>query len=363
MHAADRAARQTAMPLCLIGLGSNQGNRQAILDAAVARLAAHAQVKMIAVGPWRETAPVGGPAGQPPFLNGALQLQTSLEPHELLAAMRQIENELGRTRDVRWAPRTIDLDLLLYGDLVLNTPALAVPHPRMAWRRFVLDPAAAVAGDMLHPVIGWTVARLLDHLNSARPYVAITGAIAAGKTRLAERLAAAVSARLIAERPDWTRLDAFYADPTSHAWQTELEFVAERARLLNSEAFRQTETDAAGRWVVSDFWFDQSAAFARAWLPEEQLPAFIEQFEQLRRTVAQPKLIVVLDSPADQLLAGVRRRGRQCERRLTFEQLDRIRHTVRQQAGRPGLGPVLQTTGDEPETVFAEVLAAVRGME
>ena len=258
----------------------------------------------------------------------------------------------------------------------------------MVWRRFVLEPAAEVAGDMLHPVIGWTVARLLEHLNSARPYVAITGPIAAGKTRLAERLAAAISARLIVERPDWTRLDAFYADPTSHAWQTELEFVAERARLLNREAFRQAEkgdsprpsfarcpperpegcfaqmgTVPFFRWVVSDFWFDQSVAFARAWLPEEQLPRFLDQFEQLRRTVVQPKLIVVLDSPADQLLAGVRRRGRECERRLTYEQLDRIRQTVRQQAGRPGLGPVLQMTGDEPETVFAEVLAAVRGME
>ena len=90
---------------------------------------------------------------------------------------------------------------------------------------------------------------------------------------------------------------------------------------------------------MSDFWFDQSAAFARAWLPAEQLPAYLEQYEQLRRDVVRPKLIVLLDAPAEELLARVRGRGRGCERRLTAEQLDRIRQAVREQAGRPELGP------------------------
>ena len=120
----------------------------------------------------------------------------------MLACLEQIENRLGRRRTERWGPRTIDLDLLLYDELVLDTPTLVLPHPRMAWRRFVLEPAAEVAGTMLHPTIRWTIARLLEHLNSARPYVAITGPIAAGKTQLAERLAAAISARLMVEQPD-----------------------------------------------------------------------------------------------------------------------------------------------------------------
>jgi hypothetical protein len=163
----------------------------------------------------------------------------------------------------------------------------------------------------------------------------------------------------------------------------ELEFVAERARLLDAKAevltaekgdrphlceapfgpFRPMGPVPFFRWVVSDFWFDQSAAFARAWLPEEQLPAYNEQYERLRRDVVQPKLIVLLDAPADQLLAGVRHRGRECEQRLTHEQLERIRQEVRRQANRPGLGPVLQPAGDDMESILAEVLAAVRGME
>ena len=136
------------------------------------RLVAQPQIAVAAVSCWRETAPVGGPPGQPPFLNGALLAETSLAPHDLLAALQQIENDLGRRRAERWGPRTIDLDLLLYDELVLDTPSLTLPHPRMAWRRFVLEPAAEVAGAMLHPTIGWTIARLLEHLNTARPYVA-----------------------------------------------------------------------------------------------------------------------------------------------------------------------------------------------
>ena len=351
-----------AMPVCLIGLGSNQGDRQAILDAAVTELDRNPQITIAAKSAWCETDPIGGPSGQSRFLNGALKAETSLEPSKLLACLQQIENRLGRRRRERWAARTVDLDLLLYDALVLNSPSLVLPHPRMAWRRFVLEPAAEVAGAMLHPTTRWTVAQLLEHLNSTPPYVAVTGPIAAGKTQLAERLAQAIPARLIAEQPDWTALETFYADPTGHAWQIELGFLDQRARLLE-KIKGDSPPLPPHRWTVSDFWFDQSAAFARAWLPKEQLPVFIECYEQLRRKVTRPKLIVLLDAPAGELLARVHRRGRACERPLTEEQLDRIRQTVREQADQPESGPVLHAAGDDAEAVFTEVLAAVRGME
>jgi deoxyguanosine kinase len=117
------------------------------------------------------------------------------------------------------------------------------------------------------------------------------------------------------------------------------------------------------RWIVSDFWFDQSAAFARAWLPADQLEAYCQHYEQLLPTVMRPKLIVLLDAPGDELLARVRRRGRSCERPLTAESLDRIREEIRKQVGRPDVGPVLRVESEDSEAVFAEVLAAVRGME
>ena len=456
-----RVSTIAAMPVCLISLGSNEGDRQQNLEAAVARMAAHRQIKLLARSSWHETAPIGGPPGQDGFLNGAVTLETSLAPHELLACLHDIEAELGRRRAERWGPRPIDLDLLLYDDLVSGgadlvsggadlmsggadlmsggadlmsggadipvcreqcgtfdrqecpphrgkTCELMLPHPRMAWRRFVLEPAAEVAGSMRHPTIGWSIARLLEHLNDSRPYVAITGSIAAGKTRLAERLARAISGRLISEQPDWARLDAFYADPAGQAWETELTFLDERTRLLavdapawadfdsglssGSHALRgnpvvpmlRVEPDDAERrkqcvptqsvgtretvrsgcgWTVSDFWFDQSAAFAQAWLPAERLGAFLEQYQRRRPTVVPPRLIILLDAPAEELLARIHRRGRACEQHLTAEQLQRIRQTIRNAADRPDVGPVLQAASNDPEAIFAEVLAAVRGME
>jgi len=199
--------------------------------------------------------------------------------------------------------------------------------------------------------------------------------------------------RLILEQPDWSRLDAFYADPAGHAWETELEFLDERTRLLadsGSHALRGNPvlptlgvapydaeqpqqcvpTQSVGTresskccWAVSDFWFDQSAAFARAWLPAERLREYLEKYECLRRTVVTPRLIVLLDAPADELWARVRQRGRPCERHLSVGALARIRQAVLQEAERPGVGPVLRAGSDDPEAVFAEVLAAVRGME
>ncbi len=152
------------MPRALIALGSNLGDRKRLLDAAVQRLAATAGVQSVRASSWHETRAIGGPANQPPFLNGAAVLETSLSPVSLLEALERIEQDLGRTRSQRWEPRTIDLDLLLFDVVVVRTPKLTLPHPRMATRHFVLEPAAEVAPALVHPAIGWSVAQLRDHL-------------------------------------------------------------------------------------------------------------------------------------------------------------------------------------------------------
>ena len=102
----------------------------------------------------------------------------------------------------------------------------------MAWRRFVLEPAAEVAPEMIHPGMDWTIARLLDHLNQTPWYLAIAGPIGVGKSCLAGEIAEKSGARLLAEQFDSARLEAFYHDPSSHAWQIELEFLEQRARQL-----------------------------------------------------------------------------------------------------------------------------------
>jgi 2-amino-4-hydroxy-6-hydroxymethyldihydropteridine diphosphokinase len=124
-----------------VGLGANLGDREATIDRAVVLLGAEQGIDVVAVSTLRETDPVGY-ADQPPFLNGAVLVETELEPRALLDRLLAVERELGRVRDegLRYGPRTIDLDLLLYGDRFVDEPGLAVPHPRLAERRFALEP-------------------------------------------------------------------------------------------------------------------------------------------------------------------------------------------------------------------------------
>lgn len=123
-----------------IGLGGNLDNPRQYLDRAVELLARDPDLEVVRVSSFRETEPVGY-ADQPPFLNGAVELETELEARELLERLLEVERALGRERSgPRFGPRTIDLDLLLYGDRTIEEPGLTVPHPRLAERRFALEP-------------------------------------------------------------------------------------------------------------------------------------------------------------------------------------------------------------------------------
>jgi len=155
------------MAICLLGLGSNLGDRAGTLWEAVRRLSDESGVTVRRVSSLVETRPVGGPSDQPRFLNAAALVETTLPPAELLAALRAIEDRLGRVRGERWGPRTIDLDLLLYDRAVIETPELTIPHPRLHERRFVLAPAAEVAPGLVHPVLGRAIGQLLEQLPPA----------------------------------------------------------------------------------------------------------------------------------------------------------------------------------------------------
>lgn len=149
----------------MIGLGSNLGDRRAFLEGAIAALAASPGVEVRRVSSFRETEPVGGPAGQGPFLNAVAVLETALDPFELLHLLREIEARAGRVRTIRWGARTLDLDLLLFDDRIIETDELTVPHPRLAERRFVLEPLAEVAPDAVEPTRGRTVSELWEELH------------------------------------------------------------------------------------------------------------------------------------------------------------------------------------------------------
>jgi 2-amino-4-hydroxy-6-hydroxymethyldihydropteridine diphosphokinase len=133
-----------------VGIGSNLGDREGNLRQAVELLSAEDGIDVVAVSEIRETDPVG-PVEQGPFLNGAVRIETGLSPRELLERLLAVEERLGRVRRERWGPRTIDLDLLLYGDDVVDEPGLTVPHPRLHERRFALEPLSDLAPSLEIP--------------------------------------------------------------------------------------------------------------------------------------------------------------------------------------------------------------------
>ena len=161
------------MTTSLIAFGANLGNRVESLDQSCQRLSSHEEITLVARSRPYQTSPIGGPAGQEDFLNAALLVDTSLSPQQLLLLLQTIETELGRERQQRWDQRPIDLDLLLYDTLTIDEEKLQVPHPHMAFRRFVLEPAVEIAPALIHPSSGWTIQQLYEHLNTATNYLAL----------------------------------------------------------------------------------------------------------------------------------------------------------------------------------------------
>ena len=146
-----------------IAIGSNLGDRRVLIRRAIDALNALDDVAVVAESELYETESVGG-GPQPKYLNGAVAVETSLSPQELMSGLLRIEHDFGRTRKTPNAPRTIDLDLLLHGDTVIDEEALRVPHPRMHERWFVLKPLADIAPDARHPTLDLTVHELLGRL-------------------------------------------------------------------------------------------------------------------------------------------------------------------------------------------------------
>jgi 2-amino-4-hydroxy-6-hydroxymethyldihydropteridine diphosphokinase len=150
--------------IAYIGIGSNVGDRAANCLQAIESLSEAGRI--LSVSSLYYTEPVGFKV-QEDFINAVVALETDRPPDELLAVCQAIEERLGRRRTVRWGPRTIDLDILLYGDLVMNQPDLDIPHPLMAARRFVLAPLVEIAPDAVHPVLNKTTSQLLGELRDA----------------------------------------------------------------------------------------------------------------------------------------------------------------------------------------------------
>jgi 2-amino-4-hydroxy-6-hydroxymethyldihydropteridine diphosphokinase len=327
------------MAIALIGLGANLDDRAMALRDATQRVGAHPAVRQLAASGLIETAAIGGPASQPRFLNAALLIETDLSAGALFEVLQACETALGRQQGERWGPRTVDLDLLLYDDRVVDSPDLVVPHPRMAFRRFVLVPASEIAGHMIHPTSGWPLSRLLSHLDRRPDYVAVVGGKPADRRSIAERAAHEIAARLLPLSPPVP--DETQAGP--------IKWLQAAARLLGPDNW------PGDRPTISDFWFDEPVCTARP--ADSSLAASVEQaWAAHRNQIVQPKLIVWLDHDNAIATAGdnvAQWLAQQPPARRAFYN-HILRHDV---------GPTLRIDPADPTRCAAEIAAAVGAMQ
>ena len=145
-----------------LGFGSNLGDREASYRQSIEKLSSTIGVKVARFSSLLENPPMGPP--QPDYLNGVIEISTPLSPHDLLEQLQLIETKMGRTRDVVWGPRTVDLDILFWGSKILDSDDLKIPHPGACERRFVLEPLAEIAPDIIDPRSGRIISEILETL-------------------------------------------------------------------------------------------------------------------------------------------------------------------------------------------------------
>lgn len=271
------------MARCLIGCGSNRGDRREQLDRAVELLRFMPGVSLVAVSRYRETRPIGGPAGQGPFLNGACLIDTVLPPHDVLGILTAVENTLHRERVVRWGERSIDLDLLVYEDVVLDSGSLTIPHPRMATRRFVLEPCVEIAADLPHPVLGCSLRDLLATITAPSPLVAVVGVPGSGAKEIVTTLADTLLAPAVhAPVPPPRTGDPRAWRGTADAW---------------ADTFASLPDDSCHP-IVADSWLGMLPLAAAEYLDAAETAKLTEYVERLDVPRPQVALLLVASSAA-----------------------------------------------------------------
>ena len=282
----------------LIGVGTNLGDRSQAIEFAMRQLRAHEGIENLIASRNYETKPIGGPSGQRGFINAAFVLESSLPADELLAALQQIEKVAGRVRHERWAPRTLDLDLLLYGDAVIERLDLIVPHPRLSFRRFVLEPAAEIAPQMVHPTTGLQICELYRALDCGIDYVAIAGGTLEQRQRLVRDVVSQATGIRVLTAQSPNRAED---DSSSPALQVSIEFLDHQLACLESmnaspkrcaNFVKQNDNS----WL-SDFWLGSTFVATKSQLAEQDFIKYKKYWQRCTKdTLIEPKLGVMLDT-------------------------------------------------------------------
>lgn len=295
------------------------------------------------------------------FLNAVAHLQTDMAPELVMQELLSIERDLGRRRGIsgsqtkgtepenaqstehHYSSRTIDLDLLAYGDLILAGPDLTLPHPRIQHRLFVLQPFLELAPNWQHPVLGLSLNELRGRCTDSNPpkpiaqwlknpsskydftalrYVAIEGNIGAGKTSIAQMIARDFKGKLILERfADNPFLPQFYQDPERYAFPLEMSFLADRFQQL---AEQSAQYDLFSDLIITDYDRYKSLIFAKITLTAAEFDLYQKFFHMMHRELPRPQVYIYLAQSAERLLDNIKLRGRPYEQSIDADYLQKI---------------------------------------
>jgi 2-amino-4-hydroxy-6-hydroxymethyldihydropteridine diphosphokinase len=309
-----------------IGLGSNLGDRRAYIKRAIKLLGRDEHIKVVRVSNVLETAPLGG-VNQPKYLNAVAELKTTLSAQDLHKTLVRIETALGRVRGKKWLPRTIDLDLLLFGQEVVNLPHLTIPHPQMHLRSFVLKGLRQLNGSLLHPVIKEPVSKLADRLGGCDfvlnpdvpQLISMAGVIGVGKTTLARKLSKWLGCKIFLEPYDTNPfLPAVYAGKKELALDSQLYFLTNRTKQLNRD------TLPAGRITISDYIFEKERVYAKLLLSPQQLDLYKRIYPSFAAKVAPPVLVIYMTDSPRKCLERIHKRNRPYEQKIKLQFLDAL---------------------------------------
>jgi deoxyguanosine kinase len=304
-----------------IGLGSNLGDRKSYIDEALKRLAEAEHIETVNVSDIIETVALAS-TEQPKFLNAVAELKTTLSAADLHKTLTDIENGLGRARRGQWWPRTIDLDLLLFGEEILESPDLTIPHPQMHLRSFVLNGLCQLSGELIHPVMEVPFDELNARLNGCdfaldpdKPQlVSIAGNIGVGKTTLAKKLADRLGCEVLLEPYDENPfLPEVYAGKKELALDSELYFLTSRAKQLDAAGLEP------GRMCIYDCVFDKELIYALRLLNAQQLALHEEIYPLFAAQVAEPVLVVYMRDSEQNCLHRIHRRNRPYEQEIELQ--------------------------------------------
>jgi deoxyadenosine/deoxycytidine kinase/7,8-dihydro-6-hydroxymethylpterin-pyrophosphokinase len=303
------------------------------------------------------------------FLNAVMLVRTNIAPADLLSRLEEIENTFGRKGKGEKTNRTLDLDIILFGDFSISDSRLTVPHKEMCDRKFVLAPLAEIAPDAVHPVTGEPISKLLKSVQSQKAvmvepfnnsvdyrHIVVEGPIGVGKTSLVEKLAAYFGAGVVLElATENPFLEGFYQDPAKFALPAQLFFLASRLRHL------QDAEKGGLKKIVADYAPDKDLLFARLNLSGEELKLYNEIRSSTAYKPPTPDLVIFLSADDDKLLGRIKNRGRACEKGIAEKYVGSVNHAYKDWSanyeGSPSL--VVETNetdfGGDPEA-FGKLL-------